>query len=45
MIRTLALRIQAYPTDLNPMGTVFGGWIMSMMDRAASIAVKDLINL
>ncbi len=44
MTRTLALRIQAYPTDLNPMGTVFGGWIMSMMDRAASIAVNNLIN-
>ncbi|MEA3373453.1 MAG: hotdog domain-containing protein [Campylobacterota bacterium] len=40
----LTLRIQAYPGDLNPMGTVFGGWIMSMMDKAASIAVGDIID-
>ncbi|NEW59685.1 acyl-CoA thioesterase [Sulfurovum sp. bin170] len=44
-MRTLTLRIQAYPSDLNPLGTVFGGWIMSMLDKAASIAVGDLINV
>jgi acyl-CoA thioesterase YciA len=43
-VRNLTLRIQAYPGDLNPIGTVFGGWIMSMMDKAASIAVDDLID-
>ncbi|UFH60342.1 acyl-CoA thioesterase [Sulfurovum mangrovi] len=43
-MRNLTLRIQAYPGDLNPIGTVFGGWIMSMMDKAASIAVDDLID-
>lgn len=43
-MRTLTLRIQAYPSDLNPAGTVFGGWIMSMMDKAASIAAGDLID-
>ena len=43
-MRVLTLRIQAYPSDLNPSGTVFGGWIMSMMDKAASIAVGDLID-
>jgi acyl-CoA thioesterase YciA len=43
-MRNLTLRIQAYPSDLNPIGTVFGGWIMSMMDKAASIAVDDLID-
>jgi acyl-CoA thioesterase YciA len=43
-MRTLALRVQAYPSDLNPIGTVFGGWIMSMMDKAASIAVDDIID-
>jgi acyl-CoA thioesterase YciA len=42
-MKNLTLRIQAYPTDLNPAGTVFGGWIMSMMDRAASIAVGEVI--
>lgn len=40
----LTLRVQAYPGDLNPYGTVFGGWIMSMMDKAASIAVTDVID-
>lgn len=43
-MRVLTLRIQAYPSDLNPLGTVFGGWIMSIMDKAASIAVGDLID-
>ena len=43
-MKTLTLRVQAYPSDLNPIGTVFGGWIMSMMDKAASIAVGDLVD-
>lgn len=43
-MRNLTLRLQAYPSDLNPIGTVFGGWIMSLMDKAASIAVDDLID-
>lgn len=43
-MRNLTLRVQAYPGDLNPIGTVFGGWIMSMMDKAASVAVDDLID-
>ena len=43
-MRKLTLRIQAYPRDLNPIGTVFGGWIMSIMDKAASIAVNDIID-
>lgn len=43
-MRALTLRVQAYPSDLNPLGTVFGGWVMSMMDKAASIAVGDLID-
>ncbi len=44
-MRTLTIRTQAYPSDLNPAGTVFGGWIMSMLDKAASIAVEDLVNV
>jgi len=43
-MRKLTLRIKAYPSDLNPIGTVFGGWIMSIMDKAASIAVDDIID-
>lgn len=43
-MRTLTLRTQAYPSDLNPAGTVFGGWIMSILDKSASMAVGDLIT-
>lgn len=43
-MRQLTLRIQAYPSDLNHLGTVFGGWVMSMMDKAASIAVEDIVD-
>lgn len=43
-MRVLTLKTQAYPSDLNPAGTVFGGWIMSILDKAASIAVGDLIT-
>ena len=42
-MKTIALRGRAYPTDLNHSGTVFGGWIMAKMDKAASIAVEDII--
>jgi len=42
-MKELALRGRAFPTDLNPAGTVFGGWIMSKMDKAASIAVEDIV--
>jgi acyl-CoA thioesterase YciA len=43
-MRTLALKGRTYPTDLNPGGTAFGGWVMSKMDKAASIAVDDIIK-
>ncbi len=43
-MRQIALRGRAYPTDLNPAGSVFGGWIMAKMDKAASIAVEDIVN-
>ena len=42
-MKMLALRVRAYPSDLNPIGTVFGGWIMAKMDKAASIAVEEVI--
>lgn len=32
------LRIQARPTDTNTAGDIFGGWIMSNVDIAGSIA-------
>ncbi len=43
IMKELALKGRAFPTDLNPAGTVFGGWIMSKMDKAASIAVEDIV--
>ena len=43
-MRKLSLKGRTYPTDLNPGGTAFGGWVMSKMDKAASIAVDDIIK-
>ena len=43
-MKQISLRGRAFPTDLNHSGTVFGGWIMSKMDKAASIAVEDIVN-
>ncbi len=43
-MRMLSLRVRAYPRDLNPIGTIFGGWIMAKMDKSASIAVEDIVN-
>jgi len=31
-------RVLAMPTDTNAMGDIFGGWIMSQVDIAASVA-------
>ena len=38
--RQPALRVVAFPADLNPAGDVFGGWIMSMVDIAGSVAAR-----
>lgn len=43
-MKKIALRGRTYPTDLNHAGNVFGGWIMAKMDKAASIAVEDIVN-
>ncbi len=43
-MKELALRGRAFPSDLNPAGKVFGGWIMAKMDKAASIAVEDVVH-
>jgi len=32
----------AMPKDTNPNGDIFGGWLVSQMDLAASIAAKQL---
>ncbi|MGB5507123.1 MAG: hotdog domain-containing protein [Sulfurovum sp.] len=43
-MRKLSLKGITYPTDLNPGGTAFGGWVMSKMDKAASVVVADIIK-
>lgn len=32
----LTIRVVAMPSDTNPSGDIFGGWLMSQMDLAAS---------
>jgi acyl-CoA thioesterase YciA len=38
----LLLRTLAMPADTNPSGDIFGGWIMSQMDIAGAILVKEI---
>ena len=38
----LLLRTLAMPADTNPSGDIFGGWIMSQMDIAGAILVREL---
>jgi acyl-CoA thioesterase YciA len=42
-MKMIALRGRVFPTDLNHAGTVFGGWLMGKMDKAASIAIEDIL--
>ena len=39
-----ALRVLAMPRDTNPLGDIFGGWIMSQVDMAGSIIARQLAN-
>ncbi len=36
-----AIRVAAMPADTNSAGTIFGGWIMSQVDGAGSIAALE----
>lgn len=38
---TLTIRTLAMPGDTNPAGDIFGGWVMSQMDIAGSIAAVE----
>ena len=38
----LLLRTLAMPSDTNPNGDIFGGWIMSQMDIAGGILAKEI---
>jgi acyl-CoA thioesterase YciA len=37
----LAIRTLAMPTDANPSGDIFGGWVLSQMDIAASTCAVE----
>jgi acyl-CoA thioesterase YciA len=43
-MKQLSLKGRAFPSDLNHNGTVFGGWVMAKMDKAASIQVEEIIK-
>jgi acyl-CoA thioesterase YciA len=40
----LAYRTLAMSTDTNPMGHIFGGWIMSLMDAAGKMTATQRAN-
>jgi acyl-CoA thioesterase YciA len=37
----LVIRVVAMPSDTNPSGDVFGGWLLSQMDLAAWICARS----
>jgi len=39
-----AIRVLAMPADTNPMGDIFGGWLMSQVDIAGSIEAFKQAN-
>lgn len=38
----LASRVLAMPSDTNPRGDIFGGWIMSLMDMAGKMSATTV---
>lgn len=38
------IKIIAMPKDTNPSGNIFGGWIMSQIDIAGSLATTDITH-
>jgi len=38
----LTIRTLAMPADTNPAGDIFGGWVLSQMDIAGSLAAKTV---
>jgi acyl-CoA thioesterase YciA len=40
----LASRVLAMPADTNPMGNIFGGWIMALMDSAGAMSATRLAS-
>ncbi len=41
---TLTIRTLAMPADTNPAGDIFGGWVLSQMDIAGSIAAVEQVK-
>ena len=39
---TLTLQTLSMPSDTNPYGDIFGGWLMSQMDLAGAIMAQDI---
>lgn len=37
------LSVIAMPADTNPAGNIFGGWLLSQIDLAGSVAAKELV--
>ncbi len=42
--RMPVIRVPARPADINPGGSIFGGWIMSYVDIAGSIPALDRVR-
>ncbi|WIJ26298.1 acyl-CoA thioesterase [Devosia sp. RR2S18] len=40
----LTIRTLAMPSDTNPAGDIFGGWVMSQMDIAGSICAVERVQ-
>ena len=40
----LTIRTLAMPADTNPAGDIFGGWVLSQMDIAGSIAAVERVQ-
>ncbi|KKB86609.1 acyl-CoA hydrolase [Devosia limi DSM 17137] len=40
----LTIRTLAMPADTNPAGDIFGGWVLSQMDIAGSIAAVERVR-
>lgn len=40
----LTIRTLAMPADTNPAGDIFGGWVLSQMDIAGSIAAHERVR-
>jgi acyl-CoA thioesterase YciA len=39
-----AIKVIAMPSDTNPDGNMFGGWIVSMMDLAGAVEARKVVH-